>query len=80
MNPQTPRGRRVIRTWRSGCAATPPPAADPPGLQSALLRLVARVARLTFSVSDPEYYASKRSEIVSELRRLAKHRGAADAP
>jgi hypothetical protein len=27
-----------IRSWRSGCAATPPPAADPPGLQSALLR------------------------------------------
>jgi hypothetical protein len=47
----------MIRSWRSGCATTPPPAADPPGLQSALLRLAGRVTRLSISICDPSRFA-----------------------
>jgi hypothetical protein len=46
--------------------------------QSAL-RLASRVARLSISVRDPSAFASERSEIAQELRRLAKHQGASDA-
>ena len=69
----------MIRAWRSGSSVTTPPAAEMPALQSALLKLAARVARLSISLRDPSAFASERSEIASELRRLAKHRGAADA-
>jgi hypothetical protein len=61
-----------IRAWRSGTAATPPRAAEPPDRQSALLKLAGRVAGLSISIRDPSRFAEERSEIVHELRRLAR--------
>jgi hypothetical protein len=60
----------MIRSWRSGSAATPPSTGQTPALQSALLRLAGRVARLSISLRDPSAFALERSEIASELRRL----------
>jgi hypothetical protein len=62
----------VIRSWRSGCAAAPPPAADPSGLRSALLKLAGRVTRLSISIRDPSRFAVERSEIADQLRQLAR--------
>jgi hypothetical protein len=67
--------RRMIRSWRAGSDATTVtrPAAQPLALQSALLRLAARVSRLSLSVRDPSHFAVERSEIADQLRRLARH-------
>jgi hypothetical protein len=62
-----------IRSWRSGTAATPPPATDTPGLRDKLMLLAGRVARLSISIADPSAFAVERSEIAQELRRLARY-------
>jgi hypothetical protein len=62
-----------IRAWRSGTAANPPRAAErPPDRQIALLRLAGRVAQLSINIKDPARFASERSEIAAELRRIAR--------
>ena len=49
-------------------AATPPPAADPRGLQSALMRLASRVARLSISIRDPSRFADR---AIEDSKRVA---------
>jgi hypothetical protein len=62
-----------IRSWRSGTAANPPPAAEPPDRAVALLRLAGRVQQLSISIKDPARFAEE--EIVHALRRLARGEG-----
>jgi hypothetical protein len=70
---------RPIRAWRSGRVTTePPPArtgAGGDGWSRELLELATRLGRLSPSWRDPERFAAERSELVAQLRRLARSNG-----
>ena len=60
-----------IRSWSS---SDPPLSPSPPlsPLQIAIDEIASRVAQLSLFGRDPSKFASARSEIVAELRRLAR--------
>jgi hypothetical protein len=68
-----------IRAWRSGrVTAEPPPAragGDDGRRRRELEELATRLGRLSPSWKDPEQFAVERSELVAQLRRLARVNG-----
>jgi hypothetical protein len=68
--------RPTIRAWRSGrVIAEPPPARagdGGDGWRRELEALAVRLGRLSPSWRDPEQFAVERSELVAQLRRLAR--------
>ena len=69
--------RPTIRAWRSGrVTAEPAPAragnGDDGRRRRELEELASRLGRLSPSWKDPEQFAVERSELVAQLRRLAR--------
>jgi hypothetical protein len=69
----------TIRAWRSGrvTAETAPARAGDggDGVRRELEELASRLGRLSPSWRDPEQFAAERSELVAQLRRLARSNG-----
>jgi hypothetical protein len=68
--------RSPIRAWRSGRATAEPSLAraanGDDGWRRELEELAIRLGRLSPSWRDPERFAAERSELVAQLRRLAR--------